>query len=96
MVHLDVVVHPISTLAHPSVPPGWRWAVMVSPHQFDDMRRCANAGWCPDRTAALLEGEQAGVTAVRAFRLVGVESTWSTIELPADPIPPGGDQIHFA
>jgi hypothetical protein len=96
MVHLAVVVHPVNTLAHPSVPSGFRWCVMVAPYQFDDVARCANAGWTPTKNEALSEGEVAGVTAVRSFRLAGEECTWQTIELESDPIPPGGDLIHFA
>lgn len=69
---------------------------MVAPFQFDDVDRCANAGWTPSKREALAEGEVAGVTAVRVVRLNGVECTWQTIELESDPIPPGGDRIHFA
>lgn len=91
---ITVVVHPINTLAHPSIPPGYRWAVMVGEGALDDMDRCPNAGWCPTENEAWVEGEMVGVTAVKAMRYLGIPAEYAKLALAHDPIPPGGDRIH--
>lgn len=89
-----VVVHPIDTDAHPSQPAGFRWAVMAGTDDPRDMNRCANAGWAPNATAAWLEGEQAGATACRALRILGVPSEYRKLQLESDPIPGGLEPVH--
>lgn len=97
MILLVTVVHPIDVEAHPTVPPGWRWAAMVGEGAFSDMDRCANAGWCPTEGEAVAEGDQNAATAVRALRLSGVPVEYrGVIHLDHDPIPPGGDRVSFA
>jgi hypothetical protein len=97
MVFLTVIVHPIDTAAHPTVPPGYRWAVMVGHAAHDDMRACANAGWAPDRVAAIVEGDQNGATAARVVGLAGGEARYAgVVELPNDPIPAGCDRVNVA
>jgi hypothetical protein len=93
---VTLVVHPVDTQAHPTVPTGWRWAVVVGGRPPSDVKHTANAGWAPDERTALLEGEQNAATAVRALRLFGVAVTAGTLTLDHDPIPPGHDQIHLA
>lgn len=93
--HVTVYVHPINVQAHPTVPPGWRWAVVVGGRPPSDVEHTANAGWAPDQRSALLEGEQNAATAVRALRLLGVPATFSAQALDADPIPAGADRLHF-
>lgn len=91
---VTLVVHPIDTAVHPTVPPGWRWAVMLGDGSPSDMDRCANAGWCPSRGEASLEGEMVAVTATKALRAFGVPVSLRTLTLDSDPIPAGGDRIH--
>jgi len=97
MVLLDpavtVVVHPIDTEAHPSVPPGWRWAVLVGTGPPGDLARCMNAGWCPTEREAWLEGEMVGSTVVKALRVYGIPAGYGCLPLPDDPIPPGADRV---
>lgn len=89
-----VVVHPINTLAHPTVPPGWRWAVHIS-GSADDVRSCVNAGWAPDRNEAARLGEAVAVCGVAVARLLGAEAYIITDYLEGDPIPAGRDLIRF-
>ena len=58
-----------------------------------DLDCCANAGWAPDRRAALLEGEMVAVAAVKALRMFGFPAEFRTLELDYDPIPAGGDRL---
>lgn len=108
MVHLDqqmvapeaplvvLVVHPIDIAAHPHTPPGFRWAVQVGQGPFSDLSRCPNAGWCPSRQEALLEGEMVAVTVVKTLRMIGIPAEYRVVETPADPIPAGGDTLPHA
>lgn len=94
---VTVVVHPIETTRHPNIPPGWRWAVMIGDGPPGDVNRCANAGWAPDRTAALSEGDRCGATAVRALRITGAPFAYTDpLILDHDPIATGDDRLHFA
>lgn len=86
-----LVVHPIDTKAHPTVPPGFRWAVMLGQGPFSDTTRCANAGWCPSEQEALIEGEMVAVTVVQSLRMTGTPAEYRVVQTPADPIPAGGD-----
>lgn len=90
-----VVVHSIDVEAHPTVPPGFRWAVQVGGTPPSDMNYCANAGWAPDKRTALLEGETCGATAVRALRMLGVPAEYAIVELDHDPVPAGADRVNF-
>jgi hypothetical protein len=90
---VTVFLHQVNTEAHPSVPPGWRWAVHLggNPHDLD---ACMNAGWCPDRLEAALEGEMVGVTVAKAVSAVtGVRWQYRVTELNLDPIAAGEDFI---
>lgn len=89
-----VVVHAIDTDAHPSQPPGWRWAVMVGGRPPADLDWCANAGWCPTEQEAWLEGETCGATACRALRMLGVPAAYDRSRLDHDPIPAGCNRVH--
>lgn len=94
------VVHPVSTTAHPTVPPGFRWAVMLGPCPPQDMTRCVNAGWCPTRDEAAAEGDQNGATATRALRIAGLNARYGegvqVMQLDYDPIQPGNDPLFVA
>ena len=87
---VTVFVHPIDPEAHPTVPPGWRWAVHLG---GDPRRACLNAGWCPSRNEAALEGEMVGVTVAKALRHAGTPTEYCVRDLSDDPIPAGFDFI---
>lgn len=89
---LLVVVHPIDTVAHPTVLAGWRWAVQVGT-DWADLDACLNAGWCPDRSEAAIAGEAAAVVGAKVAALCGVETRGGTVFLDHDPIPAGHDRI---
>lgn len=91
---ITLVVHPIDTAAHPTLSPGWRWAVHVGQLDAADPGQCANAGWALNRGTAFLDGETCAATAVRAARLLGTLVRYTQIELDCDPIPPGADRVH--
>jgi hypothetical protein len=91
---VTVLVHPINTEAHPSTPPGFRWAVYVGDGSWADMGRCANAGWCPTQGEAAMEGEMVGVCAAKVARVFGVPVEYAVVTLDHDPIPTGGDFIN--
>jgi hypothetical protein len=95
-----VVVHPINTAAHPTVPEGFRWAVMLGPCGPGDMSRCANAGWCPDRKRATAEGDQNGATGTRALRVAGLNVRYGeaiqVLQLDYDPVAAGNDPVFVA
>jgi hypothetical protein len=90
---VSVFVHQIDGDAHPSVPPGYRWAVHLggNPH---DLRSCLNAGWCPSEQVAGLEGEAVGVAVVKALRMCGVECRYAALRrLDVDPTPVEGSGL---
>lgn len=96
MVLLICYVHPTDPLAHQTVPPGFRWAVMVGPGSPADVDRVANAGWAPDARSAELEGDQNGATATRVLHLLGVEARYAGVQhITYDPIPPGADRLNM-
>lgn len=89
-------VHPVDPKAHPTIPPGFRWAVMVGQGAPSDVDRCANAGWAPDARSAEMEGDQNAATAARATQLAGLDARYGgVIHLGYDPIPPGADRLNF-
>jgi hypothetical protein len=91
---VTLVVHPIDTAAHPTVPPGWRWAVQVGGGRPDDVERCAQAGWTPTETQAWEAGEPCAVAAVQACRTFGIPAGYRRLRLLRDPIPAGRDQVR--
>lgn len=93
---VSVVVHPINTTAHPTVPPGWRWAVMVGDTPAHDLKFCANAAWAPNRAEAEVEGEHAAVAACKTARMFGINAAYGgVVGLDTDPTPAGGDTISI-
>lgn len=91
---IRLVTHQVDTAVHPTVPPGWRWAVMVGDAAHDDMSRCANAGWCPTALEASLTGETVAVAAVKACRMLGLDTVrYEQVRLDYDPIPAGHDTV---
>jgi hypothetical protein len=93
---VTIYVHPIDTDAHPMIPPGWRWAVHAGAQPPpDNLERCLNAGWCPTRNEACVEGEAVGTAVAKALGYyLGVPPTsvaYLLYELERDPIPRGVD-----
>ena len=89
---LGVVVHEVNTLAHPSIPPGWRWAVHTGDN-WSDVSTCLNAGWEPSQNQALLSGEAAAVVGAKIARILGETSEVRSWVIDRDPIRAGGDLI---
>ena len=92
---ITVVVHEVNTEAHPTVPPGWRWAVQVGGGPPSDLDACANAGWEPSQQLAALAGEAVGAAAAKALRLCGLPARYAVLTLDHDPIPAGADRISI-
>jgi hypothetical protein len=96
VVFLVCYVHAINTEAHPMIPPGFRWAVMVGDVQPSDLARCANAHWAPTREAAAMEGDRNLATAVKAMQMVGVGARYGGVRfIDHDPNPAGADRLNF-
>lgn len=91
---ITLVVHPVDTAAHPTIPPGWRWAIQAGGGRPDDVGRCANAGWSPTEAQAWAEGEVVAVAVVQACRMLGVPADMRRLRLLRDPIPAGHDQVR--
>jgi hypothetical protein len=92
---ITVVVHRVDTTAHATVPPGYRWAIMLGDGPPSDMDNCVNAGWCPTEQEACIEGEMVGSAVSRALSWVGVPSRYGLTKLDHDPIPPDGDRLNM-
>lgn len=92
---ITLVVHEVDTAAHPSVPPGWRWAVQVGGGRVDDISRCAQAGWAADEAEAWRQGEVVALAAVQAVRTFGVPAGYQQLRLRHDPIPVGHDRLRI-
>jgi hypothetical protein len=90
---VTIYVHPLDTEAHPLIPAGWRWAVHagVTPPP-DNLERCLNAGWTPNKSEACVEGEAVGVAVAKAlaiyFGFAPNHVPYLLFELERDPIPP--------
>lgn len=89
---IRVLVHPIDTVRHPHIPPGFRWAVHVG-ERWSDMETCLNAGWEPTVSAAAIAGEAAAVCAAKVALLHGTDVDARTVELEHDPVEQGNDRI---
>jgi hypothetical protein len=88
-------VHAINAAAHPSIPPGWRWAVHLGDPDPERLDGCANAGWCPTENEAALEGEMVAVTVVKSLRMFGIPVEYQLVRLDRDPIPVGADLVSL-
>lgn len=100
LITVYTVVHPVDRAKHPTVPEGFRWAVMLGPCPPGDLTRAANAGWCPTHEEATAEGDQNGATATRALRVAGLNvrygEAFQVMQLDYDPIAPGNDPVFVA
>lgn len=96
VVLLTVVVHPIDTDAHPTNPPGYRWALMVGDGPAGQLERCANAAWAPTRAEAETEGDRNGASATRVLQMLGTPARYGGVQhLDHDPIPAGEDRLNI-
>jgi hypothetical protein len=96
MVLLTVVVHPIDTAAHPTNPPGYRWALMLGDGPPEQLDRCANAHWAPTRAEAETEGDRNGASAARVLQMLGQSARYGGVQhLDHDPIPAGADRLNI-
>jgi hypothetical protein len=77
---IGVCVHEVNTLAHPSVPPGFRWAVHVG-DSWSDLKTCLNAGWEPTHAVAAMAGEAAGVCAAKVAQLFFLRMSKADIDV---------------
>ena len=93
--HLTVFVHPIDTERWPTVPPGWRWAVVHGGDPSDmSPERCLNAGFEKTQQEAAMAGEAAMVVGVKVARLHGnQQADHETVYLDHDPTL--SDPIYF-
>jgi hypothetical protein len=96
VVLLTTIVHPIDTGRHPTVPAGFRWAVMLGDGPHSDLNLCANAGWAPTAREAEREGDQNAATATRAMQIAGADARYrGVVHIDSDPIPREGDLLQF-
>jgi hypothetical protein len=86
-----VIVHPVDVSAHPTYPPGYRWAVMVGGRQPADLDRCVGAGHAPSQLEAATIGESHGSSACLALRMFGINAEYALKGLDFDPIPSEAD-----
>jgi len=91
---IGIVVHPVNTEKHPTVPAGFRWACHIG-EDWPDMSLCLNAGWAPTQSEAAIAGEAAGVCALKVARFLtpGVECTMPTTVLDTDPTEAEADTV---
>lgn len=92
---ITLVVHEVNTVAHPTLAPGWRWAVHAGGGRPDDLSRCAQAGWAPTEAAAWAEGEQVAAACTQACRTFGIPADLRRLRLLRDPIAAGADRIRI-
>lgn len=95
MATVTLVVHPIDTVAHPTYPAGWRWAVMKDHTTVADMRKCCNAGFANTRADALLFGEAVQAAVILALRSEKIPVEYKTSEMAFDPIPAGVEDLKI-
>lgn len=95
MVLLTVFVHAVDNAAHPTIPPGYRWALMVGDGPPGALELCANAHWAPTQLEAATEGDRNGASATRVLQMLGTSARYrGVIVLDHDPIPAGEDRIN--
>lgn len=89
-----LVVHPVDTAVHTSVPYGmWRWCVQLGGPPYDDHARMLNAGAEPGRAAAEHYGQAVGAAVAKALVAVGCWVETRCVLLDHDPIGPGDDRV---
>ena len=88
------VSHPIDTVAHSTIPVGFRWTVSAS-NDPTDVSACLGAGWSPDADTAALIAAQAAHIAATAFGMGGGVAHCAQLILSNDPVPAGADILNM-
>lgn len=84
---IAVIVHPIDTEKHPTIPAGFRWCAQFGTDAAD-ASRYLNAGWEPTATHAAVTGEMVASSVAKALMLLGIQRDYlGVIQLAEDPIP---------
>jgi hypothetical protein len=84
---LAVIVHPIDTEKHPTIPAGFRWCAQFGTNPVD-VSQYLNAGWEPSINDASVTGEMVASSVFKAFRIMSIECDYlGVIQLADDPIP---------
>ena len=87
------VSHPIDTVAHPTIPVGFRWAVSASDDPTN-LSACLGAGWSPDADSAAWIAAQAAHIAATAFGMGGGVAQCAQLILSYDPVPADADFLN--
>ena len=84
---IAVIVHPIDTDKHPTIPAGFRWCAQFGT-DATDASSYLNAGWELTATDAAITGEMVASSVFKALKILGIPSEYlGVIELAEDPIP---------
>lgn len=87
---ISVIVHPIDTIKHPSIPKGFRWCAQFGT-DATDTSSWLNAGWCPTVSEASITGEMVASSVAKATKYLGLDTEYlGVIRLADDPIPAEG------
>lgn len=91
---VTVYISPVDVAAHPTYPPGYRWAVHVGGTPPTDLDHCAMAGWEADQGTAGTSGEMVGAAITRALRMLGIATRYSVQTFGWDPVPADADDTY--
>lgn len=84
---IAVIVHPIDTDKHPTIPEGFRWCAQFGTDAAD-ASNYLNAGWEPTATDAAVTGEMVASSVAKALMVLGIQRDYlGVIQLAEDPIP---------
>jgi hypothetical protein len=86
------LVHPVDTTAHPTYPPGYRWAVHVGGRPPADLDYCVQAGHAATESAASAIAEMVAAAVVKGLRLLGCPADYGYLRLGSDPVPAEADE----
>ena len=84
---IAVIVHPIDTVKHPTIPAGFRWCAQFGT-DATDVASYLNAGWEATETDAAITGEMVASSVAKALQVLGIQRDYlGVIQLAEDPIP---------
>jgi hypothetical protein len=84
---IAVIVHPIDTDKHPTIPAGFRWCAQFGTDAAD-VSSYLNAGWEANATDAAITGEMVASAVAKALMVLGIQRDYvGVIQLAEDPIP---------
>jgi hypothetical protein len=93
---VDVYIHPISKVTHPTYSASFRWAVMIGGAPPQSLNQCVNAGGCDTYNEASVMGEAVGAAVALALRAYGLDVKYRMIDIPFDPMPAQADDRPLA